>query len=129
MATVFNKGWNTEKGKYAEKYGNYRGCLDCFDEGSILKALCESKGHFNGQWVQGFLTIACNPHNAEKVTVEQVTRQAEGIVGGGLCLHFTGRDNYGFVFHFYVVREHSGKLKIFEISYFNNSLTSFKRIN
>lgn len=127
MATIFKQGWDAEKGKYADKYGSYQAYLDCFDKNSILKALHDGIGHFAGQWVRNFLSIATDPYHDDDITIEQGTHQVEDTTGGGFCLHFTGRDNYGYAFHFYVVQDNGGALIITKITYYDGNLKTFLR--
>jgi hypothetical protein len=52
----------------------------------------------------------------------------ETTKGGGFCLHFTGRDTYGFAFHFYIDQQQNGTPRIFEITYMDRGrLVSRKR--
>jgi hypothetical protein len=127
MATIFKQGWDAGKGRYAHKYGSSQAYSDCFDKNSVLRALHDAIGHFTGHWVRNFLSMATDPYHDEDITIGQVTHQAEDNAGGSFCLRFTGRDNYGYAFHFYVVQDKGGALIITKITYHDGDLKTFFR--
>lgn len=117
MALTFKSGWNTARQKYVNKYGQYQAFLDTLNESVIRQAFIKAKDNFTDRWVNEFIDIATNSKRSETVTIEQGSHQPEDMKGGGFCLHFTGRDNYGYAFHFYIVQNSSGYPVIFEITY------------
>jgi hypothetical protein len=131
MAITFKIGWNIEVKKYANKYGPYEAFLSSFDENAINKALFDAKNKFVDQWVNKFIDSAMDPFDKKNVvTVEQGTHQTENMQGGGFCLHFTGRDTYGFALHFYIDQQANGLPRIFEITYMDKGRPVFcKRVN
>ncbi|WP_306350794.1 hypothetical protein [Flavobacterium sp. '19STA2R22 D10 B1'] len=123
MALTFKKGWNTAKPGYEKKYGQYQAFLDTLTETSIINAFKNARNHFSDHWVLEFIDIATSSSRTERVTIEQGTHQPEDTRGGGFCLHFTGRDNYNYAFHFYIIQNLDGTPKIMEISYRENNQT------
>ena len=118
MAINFKPGWNVQIKSYASKYGPYQAFLNSFDENAINRALFDAKNKFADRWVNEFIGYAMDPFDkSHVVTLEQGTHQTEDTRGGGFCLHFTGRDTYGFAFHFYVHRQADGIPRIFKITY------------
>lgn len=113
----YKPGWNLEIRSYANRFGAYQAFLSSFDENSINKAIFDAKGHFADQWIREFIDIAMDPFSPKVVTVEQGTHQAENMRAGGFCLHFTGRDHFGYAFHFYVKQLPTGLPRIFEVTY------------
>lgn len=130
MAITFKPGWNREIISYASRYGQYRAFLSSFDEAAINRALFEARGKFNNQWAREFIKHAMDPFDQRNVvTIEQGTHQVEDTRGGGFCLHFTGRDTFGYAFHFYIDQKLDGKARIFEITYMDRGrLVSCKRL-
>jgi hypothetical protein len=129
MSIVFKPGWNLQIRSYARNYGEYQAFLSSFDQNSINRALFEAQNKFNDQWITKFIGYAMDPFDTQNVvTVEQGTHQVETTKGGGFCLHFTGRDTYGFAFHFYIDQQQNGTPRIFEITYMDRGrLVSRKR--
>ena len=113
----FKPGWNSEIAKYVHQFGPYKAFLMTLNEAAISKALFDTSGHFNNQWVRELVKIAMDPFDRHEVVIEQGTHQAENLRSGGFCLHFTGRDTYGFAFHFYIRQKMTGQAEIFEITY------------
>ncbi|MHC2068791.1 hypothetical protein ACYFX5_15090 [Bremerella sp. T1] len=117
MALKFKPGWNTELKKYADKYGEYQAFLDSFDEAGIAKALFDAKNRFNHPWCQSLIDVSMDPFSRRVFTIEQGAHQTENMRAGGFCLHFTGRDDKGSAFHFYVKQKDNGLPEIFEMSF------------
>lgn len=89
-----------------------------FDENAILKAISDAKTKFSRDvWCKNFIEIAMDPFDRKVVTIEQGAHQPENVATGGFKLHFTGRDNGGFAFHFYVKQDNIGRLVVTEMSY------------
>jgi hypothetical protein len=120
VAITYKPLWNVEIQRYANKYGPYQAFLSAFNEVAINRAIFEAKGHFNDPWVKEFIDVAMDPFSKKIVTVEQGTHQTEDTVGGGYCLHFTGRDQYGYAMHFYIQQSRTGQPQIIEITYMEN---------
>lgn len=131
MAITFKSGWNQEIKSYANKYGTYQAFLSSFDENAINRAVFDAKNRFIDPWVNKFIDSAMDPFDKKNVvTVEQGTHQTENRGGNGFCLHFTGRDTYGYALHFYVDQQSSGLPRIFEITYMDKGQpVSCKRTN
>ena len=129
MVIKYKTGWNMEILRYANQFGPYQGFLNSFDENAISKALFDAKGHFNDHWCKVFIDVAMDPFSSQTVTIEQGAHQAENMRGGGFCLHFTGRDQDGYAFHFYIDQTHTGQARVFEITYMENGRPkSIKRV-
>lgn len=120
MPLKFKPGWNMELRRYATRFGDYQAFLSSFDENSIRAALFGAQGRFNHNWVRDFIKIAMDPFSTADVWVEQGTHQEENLRAGGFCLHFTGRDQYGDAFHFYIKQDNAGRPIIFEITFREN---------
>ncbi|OJX53977.1 MAG: hypothetical protein BGO88_09900 [Flavobacterium sp. 38-13] len=123
MALIFKKGWNEARKDYVKKYGKYQAFLDTLTESLIVGAFRNARNHFSDHWVLEFIDIATNPGRVEQVSIEQGSHQPEDLTGGGFCLHFTGRDNSGYAFHFYIIQNLDGTPRIIEISYRENGQT------
>ncbi|MBS1629255.1 MAG: hypothetical protein JST27_04265 [Bacteroidetes bacterium] len=98
-----------------------------FNENAINNAIAGARGHFNDHWCKEFITIACDPFDRRIVTIEQGAHQPENARGGGFKLHFTGRDNGGYAFHFYVRQLMTGQLEVTEMSYNDHGLKQVQR--
>jgi hypothetical protein len=116
----YASGWNSEIASYANRFGSYKAFLESFDENSINVALCKAQSSFSDNWVKDLTKIAMDPFDNRTIWIEQGTHQAENLRSGGFCLHFTGRDNYGLAFHFYVKQALNGVPEIFEITFKRN---------
>ncbi|HKQ78597.1 MAG TPA: hypothetical protein VJ810_33170 [Blastocatellia bacterium] len=79
--------------------------------------MTRAAGHFQDGLVKQFLDDAQNSDSGTIVTIEQGTHQPEDTTGGGFKLHFTGRDQNGKAFHFYVQQLNDGALYIPTITY------------
>ena len=131
MAITYKPGWNVQIRSYSNKYGPYQAFLSSFDENTLNRALSDARHKFNDSWVNRFIDAAMDPFDKKSVvTVEQGAHQTEDTRGGGFCLHFTGRDQDGYAFHFYVNQQKNGSPRIFEITYMDKGkLVSCKSVN
>lgn len=120
MGLIFKKGWNEARKDYVKKYGTYQAFLDTLTESLIVGAFRNARNHFSDHWVLEFIDITVNSNRVEQVSIEQGSHQPEDLKGGGFCLHFTGRDNSGYAFHFYIIQNLDGTPRIIEISYREN---------
>lgn len=123
MGLIFKKDWNVARKEYVKKYGTYQAFLDTITESLIVSAFRNARIHFSNHWVLEFIDIAINPNRVEQVYIEQGSHQPEDLNGGGFCLHFTGRDNLGYAFHFYIIQNLDGTPRIIEITYRENKQT------
>lgn len=117
MALKFKPGWNLELRRYALQYGDYQAFLNSFNEAAIARALFDAQGRFPHPWCQSLIAVSMDPFSRREFTVEQGSHQTENLRSGGFCLHFTGRDDNGHAFHFYVKQKENGLPEIFEMSF------------
>ena len=117
MALKFKPGWNLEIRRYATQYGDYQAFLNSFNEAAIARALFDAHGRFPHPWCQSLIAVSMDPFSPREFVVEQGAHQTENTNGGGFCLHFTGRDEYGDAFHFYIRQKPSGQAEIFEMTF------------
>ncbi len=111
----FAPNWNVELRNWLRAANQT--FVNQFNETAINHAIGTANGHFRDHWCQEFIKIASDPFDRRVVTIEQGTHQPEDARGGGFKLHFTGRDNGGYAFHFYVRQLMTGALEITEMSY------------
>ena len=116
---TYRPGWNQEVARYADRFGSYQGFLSAFSSRDLERALFDGRGKFNDRWVREFIDVAMDPFNRERVvTIEQGAHQVESRNGGrGFCLHFTGRDHYGYALHFYLRQTITGQAELSEVTY------------
>lgn len=94
-----------------------------FDENAILKTISYAKTKFSRDvGCKNFIDIAMDPFNRKEVVIEQGAHQPENVATGGFKLHFTGRGNGGFAFHFCVIQNNVGRLVVIEMSYMGGSV-------
>lgn len=117
--------WKTELRQWLAQ--SNQAFINQFDENAINRAIAGARNHFPDKWCKEFIDISMDPFDTREVTIEQGAHQPENTKGGGYKLHFTGRDQYGFAFHFYLKQILSGALEISEISYMDNGLKKFAR--
>lgn len=116
----YSPSWNTELRNWLKTANQV--FVNQFNENAINAAIGKAHGHFNDHWCQEFIKIACDPFDSRVVTIEQGAHQPENARGGGFKLHFTGRDNGGYAFHFYVRQLPTGALEVTEMSYNDRGL-------
>ena len=119
MSLIFKANWNVAKPAYVEKYGDYQAFLASFNERDLRHAFLEAEAatDFSDPTIKQLIATANSTAAGQSLTIEQGSHQPEDTVGGGFCLHFTGR-LAGKAYHFYVVQHpKTGKPLIFEISY------------
>lgn len=122
----FKHAWDQELRNWLK--GANQAYVNQFNDNAILRAIADAKSGFSAyQWCNNFIDIAMDPFNPKVVTIEQGTHQPEANKGGGFKLHFTGRDNAGYAFHFYVQQQPNGTLRVTEMSYVDGALRKFNR--